>query len=61
MSKLPKNPDDTSIPLKKCIRDRLKTYGQKGETYSDIIKKLMNRYDWSEENMEFGDIEYNDP
>lgn len=45
MSKLPKNPDDTSIPLKKAVRDRLKGYGQKGETYNDILTRLMDVYD----------------
>lgn len=37
--------EPTSIPLTKEIRDRLRTYGQKGETYGDILTKLMDIYD----------------
>ena len=31
----------TSIPLKKMTRDQLKTFGQKGETYDEVIQKLI--------------------
>lgn len=36
---------ETSIPLDKATRDRLRTYGQKGETYIEILNRLMNKYD----------------
>jgi hypothetical protein len=32
----------TTIPTTKEVRDRLKSYGQKGETYSDILTRLMD-------------------
>jgi hypothetical protein len=31
----------TTIPLTKATRDRLKTIGKKGETYDDVIRKLI--------------------
>jgi hypothetical protein len=34
--------DITTIPLKKKTRDQLKKFGQKGETYDSVIKKLMS-------------------
>ena len=34
--------DITTIPLKKKTRDQLKKFGQKGETYDTVIKKLMS-------------------
>ena len=36
----------TTIPVTKDVRDRLKQYGMKGETYSDILKRLMNEVDY---------------
>jgi hypothetical protein len=30
----------------KDVRDRLKQYGMKGETYNDILKCLMNEVDY---------------
>ncbi len=33
--------DTTTIPLSKGIRDRLKSIGQKGETYDEIIHRLI--------------------
>jgi len=36
---------ETSIPIDKITRDRLKTYGVKGETYRDILTRLMDSYD----------------
>lgn len=33
--------ESTSIPVRKETRNRLKTIGQKGETYDDIISKLI--------------------
>jgi len=36
----------TTIPVTKDVRDRLKQYGMKGETYSDILKRLMDEVDY---------------
>jgi hypothetical protein len=36
--------NDTSIPLKKDTRERLKEYGMKGESYDKILNKLMDAY-----------------
>lgn len=36
----------TTIPVTKDVRDRLKQYGKKGETYSDILKRLMDEVDY---------------
>ena len=36
----------TTIPVKKDVRDRLKQYGTKGETYNDILKRLMDEVDY---------------
>lgn len=35
----------TTIVVDTSIRDKLKQYGVKGETYEDIIVKLMKSYD----------------
>ena len=35
----------TTIVVDASIRDKLKRYGVKGETYEDIIVKLMKLYD----------------
>lgn len=36
----------TTIPVTKDVRDRrLKTYGMEGETYNDILKRLMDEVD----------------
>ena len=35
----------TSISLEKGTRDKLKTYGVKGETYNDIMIRLMDEHD----------------
>lgn len=32
----------TTIPVTKDVRDRLKQYGKKGETYNDILNRLMD-------------------
>jgi predicted CopG family antitoxin len=32
----------TTIPTTKEIKERLKNYGRKGETYSDILTRLMD-------------------
>ena len=36
----------TTIPVTKDVRDRLKQYRKKGETYSDILKRLMDQVDY---------------
>lgn len=36
----------TTIPVTKDVRDRLKQYGKKGETYSDILRRLMDEVDY---------------
>ncbi|WP_232308724.1 DUF7557 family protein [Methanosarcina lacustris] len=36
----------TTIPVTKDVRDRLKQYGMKGETYNNILKRLMNEVDY---------------
>jgi predicted CopG family antitoxin len=38
--------ETTTIPVTKEVRDRLKRYGTKGETYSDILKRLMDEADY---------------
>jgi uncharacterized FlgJ-related protein len=38
----------TTIPTTKVVRDRLKSYGQKGETYSDILIRMMDAIDKEE-------------
>lgn len=35
---------DTSIRLDSEVRDMLKDIGKKGETYSDIIKRLVREH-----------------
>lgn len=38
----------TTVPTTKMVRDRLKSYGRKGETYSDILIRLMDTVDKEE-------------
>ena len=38
----------TTIPVTKAIRNRLKTYGLKGETYNSILQHLMDEVDYDE-------------
>lgn len=40
--------ETTTIPTTKAVRDRLKTYGQKGETYTNILERLMDAVDKEE-------------
>jgi hypothetical protein len=40
--------DQTTIPATKAVRDRLKSYGRKGETYSEILERLMDAVDKEE-------------
>lgn len=35
----------TTINILPPLRDRLKTYGHSGETYNDILKRLMDNMD----------------
>ena len=32
----------TTIPLSPKVRDRLKTYGTMGDTYNDILSRMMD-------------------
>lgn len=41
--------ETTTIPLSKETRDLLKKYGQKGETYDELIRRLLD----TAEQMEF--------
>ncbi|ATZ61708.2 MAG: hypothetical protein BME93_00770 [Methanosarcinales archaeon Met12] len=36
----------TTIPVDKETRDRLKTFGLKGETYDDIINRMMEQIEY---------------
>jgi hypothetical protein len=36
--------DITTIPLTKTTRDRLRTLGKKGETYDELLNRLMDVY-----------------
>lgn len=35
--------ENTSIPLKKLTRDQLKNLGKKGQTFDDLICKLLEK------------------
>lgn len=37
-------PDLTTIPLSKATRDRLRALGRKGETYDELLNRLMDAY-----------------
>ena len=37
--------DKTTIQLEEQTRDRLKGFGKKGESYDDIVIRLMNFYE----------------
>lgn len=39
---------DTTISLTEGTRDELKKYGHKGETYDEILQRLMEAYDESD-------------
>ncbi len=39
---MPYSDNQTSIPIIKDVRNKLKDNGKKGETYSDIITRLMD-------------------
>ena len=36
----------TTIPIRKDTRDMLKSFGKKGETYDQIIRKLMEKAEY---------------
>lgn len=36
--------DVTTIPLTKATRDRLRGLGRKGETYDELLNRLMDVY-----------------
>ncbi len=38
----------TTIPVSKTIRDMLKSYGLKGETYDKILRRLLKKVDYDE-------------
>lgn len=38
----------TTIPVTKTIRDMLKSFGLKGETYDDILRRLLKKVDYDE-------------
>ncbi len=35
----------TTIPITKEVRDMLKSYGSKGETYDNILRRMMKQVD----------------
>ena len=45
--------ETTTIPLSKATRDLLKKYGQKGETYDELIRRLLEMA----EQMEFARVQ----
>ena len=40
--------DVTTIPIQKETRDKLKTFGLKGETYDEVINRLMSQVEYEE-------------
>ena len=44
----------TTIPITKEVRDMLKSYGLKGETYDTILRRIMKQVD----NQEFMERQY---
>ncbi len=38
----------TTIPITKEVRDMLKSYGLKGETYDNILRRIMKQVDHEE-------------
>jgi len=45
MLPIPEEREFTTIQVKKGTRERLKKLGRKGETYNDIITKLLKEYE----------------
>ncbi len=40
--------DMTTIPVTKDTRDLLKAMGQKGETYDQILRRMVSQIHWAE-------------
>lgn len=40
--------ETTTIPTTKTVRDRLKSYGLKGETYTTILTRLMDAFEYEQ-------------
>lgn len=38
----------TTIPITKAVRDMLKSYGLKGETYDNILRRIMKQVNHEE-------------
>jgi len=38
----------TTIPITKTVRDMLKSYGLKGETYDNILRRMIKQVDHEE-------------
>lgn len=41
-------PSETTIRLPKKVRDRLRRYGLKGQTFADIVTNLMDRVSYED-------------
>lgn len=50
--------DRTTIPLDKGTRDRLKALGDKGETYDDLVNRLIDHYMDAEGEEDEAEIEF---
>lgn len=48
----------TTIPLEKDTRDRLKELGSKGETYDDLVNRLIDHWEEAQEEDEEPEIEF---
>jgi hypothetical protein len=42
ISALLQNMSETSIPLDRATRDRLKSFGKKGETWIELINRILD-------------------
>ena len=40
--------ETTTIPTTKTVRNRLKSYGMKGETYTTILTRLMDAFEYEQ-------------
>jgi hypothetical protein len=40
--------DITTIPVRKSTKDRLKSFGLKGQTYDEILANLMEKVEYEE-------------
>jgi hypothetical protein len=48
----------TTIPLTKDTRDRLKALGSKGETYDELVNRLIDHYMQAQQADEEEEIEF---